>query len=475
MLAALIAPRASIGDELADASCRILPFAGVKPGPGEDGPYYWYDAIEVRGGAECVVAIGADGPRFVFHFVPEADGWNQFERVDVTANDGRLLQRLSARPQRPSWFEAPPASVPYLRIEDINFDGHPDVGVFVRFTIPGNALYEYWLFDPATQMFVAPRAPYVAAWAHSLAEMGNPEISNPRLDVTEESIIATSHEGGGGRLYTETAYRIRDRQLQPFREERQQWIDGHYVRTIHEASETGTAVETRSPGPDRRAPYDDLEWHVLASASGNVGHGSRSQVLLLASREVTDLSGFDQPRHDANLVIIDGKNVVYRLRDDPPRPAGDVHHDVHPCTEPSDLELRDVTGDGAAEVMFRCGTLGVSDGNRSLHIVHYDRDSHAFRDVAHEEFMNSGLSSFEWRSVDGISIAITGHGEWQEDEGHYGPHFYEYAAYCWNAAQRDFVRVYSARSETRLDEDAWHGDLAKRMPAVDVAARENCR
>ncbi len=445
--------------DIARASCEILPFTAPETRGDHDGAYYWYEAAEMRGGAECALNE-PDGSELVLHFVPDeplaptSSRFNQFIRIDVTTKDGRLLQRLDDDRRV---FDSPPPSMPYLRVDDVNFDGYPDVGVFLRFEIPGNALYAYWLFDPATHRFV---------------RLVGPALSNPRVDAGAKAVIAESNDGGAGKLFTRTTYRVRDGRLEAIQDERQRWIDGRYVHETRNLADQEAPAKSDLVPDDPPSGYGTLQWRVVASAIGNVVPGAKgADVALLASRDVTNLSGFDVPQYDANLVIFDGERVLYRLRADPPRPSSGAHD----CSEPNGLALRDVTGDGVPEVMFRCGQSGVSDFSRQLHVLHYDARRSRFEDVAPEDFVDTGLGAVQWRAVNGIPMALTGHAQWGDGEGHFGAHYYDYTAYCWDARAGAFTAAYHAKSDVKLDVVEWRHDLERRLPAIRAVARKRCR
>jgi len=224
-------------------------------------------------------------------------------------------------------------------------------------------------------------------------------------------------------------------------------------------------------GESLSAGYDHDHWAVVASKSADLGRSPKLRVLLVGSRVVTQESAAGARMHDADLIILEGPQVLYRHRLDSRRPANDD------CTDGASLEVRDVTRDGVPEVLFRCGRVGVSDYVARLHIVHYDSRERSFHDVARPEFRDGGLGHTLWYRIGKSDVVVTADAEWRLDESHYQPHYFTYTIYCWAKQSDEFAPVHTVHSDQQVDVEHWRVDLRKHLDELLTTARSSsaCR
>jgi hypothetical protein len=427
------------------------------PPPDGDGFPNWYGvASDRRGGLVCRFSVNSALPDHVFHLESDPDG-RYLARIAITTVAGTEGQTISVLK---SWLDAP-STFPYLRVDDIDFDGYADLGLMVDFKPVDTACYKYWFFDRATGRF--------------LEERDTPDLCNPRTGPAAREVQSLVDEGGAGTLYTRSSYRVEDRRLRLIRRESQEWREGHYQRVVREARDgTLVVVSTKVIGEAHPGPYDPAQWTLVKRVSGSFGPGvGRADALLLCSKEVTGETGIGEGAYDVNLVIARGQEVLYRFKSAPPRFAEDT--EMRYCMG-SHLQIRDVTGDGVPEVEFEAGFEAASSEAAYHHVIHYNARRRVFEDVSHADFDSGSLTRFEWIDLEGTPVAVKATAIWADGEAHYSPHFYEYAAYCWNATQGRFVRMpYSRKSRDPYDDGGpLKAELTLMLPAIRAAMRGVC-
>jgi hypothetical protein len=437
----------------------VPPVSGCStPPPDSDGIPSWYGVATDRSkGLVCRFSVNSALPDHVFHLESDPRG-RYLARIAITTTAGAEVQTI---PVLKHWLDAP-STVPYLRADDIDFDGYADLGLMVDFKPLDNACYKYWFFDRATGRFVE--------------EQETPDLCNPRTDPAAREVQSLVDEGGAGTLYTRSSYRVAHRGLRLIRRESQEWREGHYQRVVREARDgTLVVVSTKVVPEAHPGPYDPAQWALVKRVSGRFGSDvGRADALLLCSKEVTGETGIGDGAHDVNLVMARGQEVLYRFKSAPPRFAEDT--EMRYCTG-SHLQVRDVTGDGVPEVEFEAGFQAASSDAANHHVIHYNARRRAFEDVSHPDFVSGSLTKFEWIDLEGTPVAVRATAICADDESHYSPHFYAYTAYCWNAVQGRFVRMsYSEKSRDRYDDGGpLKAELELIVPAIREATRAVCQ
>lgn len=187
-----------------------------------------------------------------------------------------------------------------------------------------------------------------------------------------------------------------------------------------------------------------------------------SELALLRSLKPTDTSGAGQPLSDVDLLILQSGRIIYDyLRDgfNSPESAGPrFYMDDY-------LETRDLANDRSPAVLFHSGTQGASDSITQEHILRYDQSKGSFRDVAPEEFYNSGTHGLRWFTLATGTFVVLSERNWNpstpvEDRCHYCSSPFQYAAYQWNSQAGAFViyrHFYGRESYSHADE-ALRGD-----------------
>lgn len=152
-------------------------------------------------------------PSFSLQPFRDADG--ALDSLWVTSG-GRRVQTLAAVAED---AEPPPEGAEDFGREDVDFDGVPDVWHRVVSGATGNAIYDWWLYDPAQ-----------GAFRHS------PEFSEKvgahTLDPARRRITVRSNGGHAGAIFTEAVYEVRDGRLEEVSSVDQDWLPeaDRYVR-----------------------------------------------------------------------------------------------------------------------------------------------------------------------------------------------------------------------------------------------------
>lgn len=231
---------------------------------------------------------------------------------------------------------------------------------------------------------------------------------------------------------------------------------------------------TLESGIDPLAPlFDPSEWTVVQGAPLRVGKsGTHKRVQLLKSIRPTGEDGVGRPLHSVNLLVTENGRVLYSFA-----PLETLQRRVH-RTQPiyyvddrgvqagCPLEVRDVTGDGIAEVMFHSGYVGASDWFTQIHVLQYVREeTEHFRDVRGERFAESWWRKFRWVHGEASSLAIVAHPVERSSDPevacHACPKYHQYEVYRWDDTVSGFVlseTIPSTGTLHRDDEDPFQTD-----------------
>jgi hypothetical protein len=218
---------------------------------------------------------------------------------------------------------------------------------------------------------------------------------------------------------------------------------------------------------DSTLRYDDNQWRVVKQLTATFDTAlGPSKLLLLESLQPTSTGGAGQPVNDVDLLIIQGGRIVYdyvKQRVKPP----DESRFIDTCFYMDDyLELKDVTDDGAAEVLFHSGFPGASDATTVEHVLLYDRVKTTFIDVAPAIFSRSGTHGLRWLVLRGRTFAVIADRNWPpttpvDDRCHYCESPFKYDAYRWSGSKKAFVvyrRLFGTKSYSEAGQ-ALTGDL----------------
>lgn len=130
----------------------------------------------------------AEGDTVILGHMPDDEYIHQY-----TAPNGQLL-----------WFTAMEQN-PYIKLEDVNFDGHEDIVIFVVCGA-SNFFTEFFIYDPAADVYVLA--------VHHDTEIGicNYQL-HPELDIVESH----ANNGNAGLLHVTKLYRWEGNNLQLIR------------------------------------------------------------------------------------------------------------------------------------------------------------------------------------------------------------------------------------------------------------------
>jgi hypothetical protein len=207
-------------------------------------------------GANFVVNVGRDLPKFTFRIIPEVEPADQFGNATSTVRDVEVYSGESGQPiqhlEGCEWvgMEAPPRGEDWFRLVDLNFDGYRDLYVLTNWGATGNDQGCIWLYDPGTKRFGY-----------------SPEFSNLgtfTLDPAHKTIITWSNGGMAGAVHSADKYKVDSNRPVLIYNERQDWdmekkqfhcmvkeLRGSQMVTIHD--EWGRTGLDSGPGPCEHA------------------------------------------------------------------------------------------------------------------------------------------------------------------------------------------------------------------------------
>jgi hypothetical protein len=214
------------------------------------------------------------------------------------------------------------------------------------------------------------------------------------------------------------------------------------------AAEPGPPASGLPPGV-----VDPAVWTVVRTAPVRGLPGGDAVAALLRSTQARGTSGVDEPLHQVDLLIWQGGRVAWRFSDG----VTMTRDSIEPLFQTDDaLEVRDVTGDGAPEVLFHSGFTGVSDFVRETHIAHQSRQEGWWSDVRRRELVQSALGELEWRQIDGRSVVLVARpllAATPDAVGfcHICPRYYEFLAFVWDARRDSLVLAATALSRDPIE------------------------
>jgi hypothetical protein len=164
----------------------------------------------------------------------------------------------------------------------------------------------------------------------------------------------------------------------------------------------------RKPNEDVRGLFDERCWGIVSSTETQIGSSTPTKILFLESVYPTIRDGFGRPRYAANLLLAEGRRVVYQFFPTVPgwnSTKGKVlHYMIH-----EGVDIRDVTGDGIPEILFYTEDPGISESAIDVHVVRLNPRTHRFSE-AFTFHISSWWERLRWMAQAGHVYAIVAEG-----------------------------------------------------------------
>ena len=202
-------------------------------------------------GANFVVSVAPNLPKFTFRIIPDVQGTDQFGNAQSIVRDIEVFSGDSDVPMQHltgcEWvgMEPPPRGEEWFRAVDFNFDGYQDIYVLTSWGATGNNQGCIWLYNPAARHFDY-----------------SPEFSGLgtfSLDPANKTIITWSNGGMAGGVHSADKYKVQNNRPVLIYSERQVWdeakkqfhcmvaeLRGHDMVTTHD--EWGKSRDNSGPG-----------------------------------------------------------------------------------------------------------------------------------------------------------------------------------------------------------------------------------
>lgn len=195
------------------------------------------------------------------------------------------------------------------------------------------------------------------------------------------------------------------------------------------------------------------KWLLLHRLNTSLEPGSRRvRISLLRSCERTGWTGMREPHYDVDLVVTDRGKVRYRFW----RPHA-FGADDEAYAFGWQFSLRDVTGDGTAEVLFRSGFAAVSSFIRREHVLYARGNGGPVVDVSVPDFAHMWENPFAWVDHDGVAVAIKAqrtHPAHPESTCHSCAYFAEFRVWRWDQTKEAFALQRSLKSLAAYAEES---------------------
>jgi hypothetical protein len=128
-----------------------------------------------------------DGLQGSLYISGSGDHYYSVKKVRVDFSDGRQQELQIDTSMILTWTEGG-ERYPYIRFEDLNFDGSTDLLLFDNSGATGNVWYQVWLYNQQTKLF---------SYSKELSS-----ISGLQADPTSKEIISYNHLGGVTSAYS---------------------------------------------------------------------------------------------------------------------------------------------------------------------------------------------------------------------------------------------------------------------------------
>ena len=203
-------------------------------------------------GANFVVSIAPNLPKFTFRITPDVQGKDQFGNAQSIVRDVEVFSGDSDVPIQHltgcEWvgMEPPPRGEEWFRTVDFNFDGYQDIYVLTSWGATGNNQGCIWLYDPAARHF---------DYSPEFSDLGT-----FTLDPMHKTIITWGNGGMAGGVHSAAKYKVESNRPVLIYDERQDWdqekkqfhctvkeLRGHEMVTTQD--EWGRTSGNSGPGP----------------------------------------------------------------------------------------------------------------------------------------------------------------------------------------------------------------------------------
>jgi hypothetical protein len=202
-------------------------------------------------GANFVVSVAPNLPKFTFRIIPEVQGNDQFGNAQSIVRDIEVFSGDSDVPMQHltgcEWvgMEPPPRGEEWFRAVDFNFDGYQDIYVLTSWGATGNNQGCIWLYNPASRHF---------DYSPEFSDLGTFTLDRP-----SKTIITWSNGGMAGGVHNADKYKVQNNRPVLIYSERQVWdeakkqfhcmvaeLRGHDMVTTHD--EWGKSRDNSGPG-----------------------------------------------------------------------------------------------------------------------------------------------------------------------------------------------------------------------------------
>lgn len=227
---------------LISLSLLLASSAGAQQGPaGAQRPATASKSItqDLSYGANFVVSIAPNLPKFTFRIIPDVQGNDQFGNAQSIVRDIEVFSGDSDVPMQHltgcEWagMEPPPRGEDWFRAVDFNFDGYQDIYVLTNWGATGNNQGCIWLYNPAAKHF---------DYSPEFSDLGT-----FTLDPAHKAIITWGNGGMAGGVHTADKYKVQSNRPVLIYSERQVWdeakkqfhcmvaeLRGHDMVTTHD-------------------------------------------------------------------------------------------------------------------------------------------------------------------------------------------------------------------------------------------------
>ena len=149
----------------------------------------WYDGKRTKSFPFSVTKQSKTIPEFSFMLEFEKDDGYDISKINVLDAKGTKLQELGD-------FESfvPEHIGLTLTLQDINFDGYPDLSLFQDQGAGANVMYNYWLYHPETKLFG--RVMDFELWAFDTIDYVNQTLSLENYSAGKSELMVFRFSGG---------------------------------------------------------------------------------------------------------------------------------------------------------------------------------------------------------------------------------------------------------------------------------------
>ncbi len=136
----------------------------------------------------------------------------------------------------------------------------------------------------------------------------------------------------------------------------------------------------RKPSEDVRDLFDESCWGIVSSRKIQIASSTPKKILFLESVYPTMEDGFGGPQYAVNLLVVEGKRILYQSFPTVPRWNSTEGKAVH-YMRGDGVDIRDVTGDRIPEILFSTVDPGVSESAIDVHVVRLNPQTARFSEA----------------------------------------------------------------------------------------------